>query len=103
MTCCEGKDSRPAEGNPDILSPKYQCGICNYWHTGHGLRVRCEDDPEANGRKAQPGDRRYTLTFKLEDGTPLIVLMGRDGMNHFAGMIANLMNDTERDGEEARF
>lgn len=63
------------------------------------LEMRCKDDPEAGGRVAIKGDRRYTLTFPLEDGRDLRLHMSREGMNHFAGMIAEMMADDAEEGE----
>lgn len=57
------------------------------------LEYRCKDDPEANGREPMRGEQRFTLTFPLEDGTALLVHMGRESMNHFETFIAQMMID----------
>lgn len=61
--------------------------------TPESREVRCKDDPNANGRVPEPGDQRFTLTFPLEDGSSLLVHMGREGLNTFATFIGNLMVD----------
>lgn len=57
------------------------------------IEYRCKDDPERNGRVAGIGDQRFTLIFPLEDGSDLILHMGREGMNHFESFIAQMMID----------
>lgn len=57
------------------------------------LEFKCKDDPEANGRKPQRGEQRFTLLFPLENGRELRVSMGREGMNHFESFIAQMMVD----------
>lgn len=57
------------------------------------ITLRCIDDPEANGRTPQRGDARYTLTFPLESGDSLNVLIGRPSLNYFATFIAQMMVD----------
>jgi len=54
---------------------------------------KCKDDPEANGRIPFIGEQRFTLVFPLEDGTDLKVHLGKEGINHFASFIANMMVD----------
>jgi hypothetical protein len=62
------------------------------------ITMRCKDDPEANGRTPQVGEQQFTLTFPLENGEDLKLFMGREGMNHFMGMISQMVYD---DAEEA--
>ncbi len=62
------------------------------------IEFRCKDDPEANDRKPQIGEQRFTLLFPLENGDDLKVHMGREGMNHFESFVAQMMVD---DSEEA--
>lgn len=57
------------------------------------LDARCKDDPEANGRAPQKGDRRYTLKFPLENGCELRVHMGREGMDAFRTFLGNEVID----------
>lgn len=44
-----------------------------------GLVYRTKDHPAANGRQPVVGEQAWTLTFPLEDGTPLTVLVGKTG------------------------
>ena len=61
------------------------------------MEYRCKDDPEANDRKPKIGEQRYSLLFPLENGEELKVHMGKEGINHFATFIANLMVDEDAD------
>lgn len=59
------------------------------------LKTKC--DPEANGRKPKFGDVRFTCTLPLEDGTELVLQMGRKGRDLLFGM---LIADCQDSGEE---
>ncbi len=63
------------------------------------LEFRTKGDPEANGRAPQKGDQRFSLKFPLEDGRELIVHEGREGMNHFAKMIGQMMVDDQEEAD----
>ena len=54
---------------------------------------RTKDDPEANGRKPLKGEQRFSLTFPLEDGSSLIIHMGKESMNYFESFLAQMMFD----------
>lgn len=49
--------------------------------------LKAKDDPEANGRKPQYGDVRFTLTVPLESGDDLIIQMGRKSRDLIFGML----------------
>lgn len=51
----------------------------------HTFRTGC--DPEASGRKPQPGDVRFTVTLPLENGEFLKVTMGKKGRDLLFGML----------------
>lgn len=57
------------------------------------IEFRCKDDPEANRRKPQHGEQRFTLVFPLENGDELRVHQGREGQSHFETFIARMMVD----------
>ncbi len=48
---------------------------------------KTRDDPEANGRKPVRGDERWTVTLPLEDGSELILRMGRTSRDTIFGMM----------------
>ena len=58
---------------------------------------RTRDDPEANGRKPKIGDERWTVTLPLDDGSDLIVRMGRESRDMIFGM---MIADCHDSGEE---
>jgi hypothetical protein len=61
--------------------------------TDKQMEFTVKDSPDANGRKPVAGEQRYTLTFPLDSGEDLKVHMGKESVQRFAGMIAELMVD----------
>lgn len=59
------------------------------------IEFRDKTDPEANGRKPQPGESRYTVKFPLEDGSELRVYMGREGVSHLRKVIMDQFLDEQ--------
>ena len=51
------------------------------------LRFRTSCHPEANGRKAVPGERQWDFRFTLEDGRELHILAGADAHRDFRSFI----------------
>ena len=51
------------------------------------LEFRTKDHPQANGRKAQPGEQQWILTFTLEDGSELKVKAGQLCRDSFKRML----------------
>lgn len=49
--------------------------------------------PEANGDKPKPGDQEWALTFTLENGVILKVLMGKIGREAMMGMLVQEVAD----------
>lgn len=49
------------------------------------LRTKC--DPEANGRKPQLGESRWTIHFPLETGETCYIHMGKEGRDKLFGML----------------
>jgi hypothetical protein len=74
-------------GHYRVLDTKWQPIVTS------DIELRCKDDPEANGRKPQIGEQRYTLTFPLENGTSLQLHMGKEGMNTFTAFVGQMMID----------
>lgn len=65
--------------------------------------VKCQDCPDANGRKPQFGDEIYTLKLPLEDGSYLFVEIGTVGRNALRDMLIQQDADDLRDrGEDAK-
>jgi len=60
------------------------------------MELKTIDHPEANGRQARYGDTAWVVTMRLEDGTDLIVRMGKQGRDILFGM---LMADCHAAGE----
>lgn len=58
---------------------------------------RTKDHPEANGRKAQIGEQQWVLTFPIDDGRTLRVLVGKAGHAALRGMLIQEMVDDEHD------
>ena len=54
-------------------------------------KTKCH--PEANGRKPQNGEQEWTLTFPLEDGSCLVVQMGKLGRESMMGMLVQEVAD----------
>jgi hypothetical protein len=40
-----------------------------------------KDCPRGPGKRPQPGDREYTVTFYLQDGNEVTIHMGNSGIN----------------------
>lgn len=55
------------------------------------FKTKCH--PEANGDEAKHGDQEWKLTFPLEDGSNLIVLMGKTGREAMMGMLVQEVAD----------
>ena len=62
------------------------------------IEYRTKDHPQANGRKAQPGEQQWIIRFPIEDGTELVVRMGKQGRDTFYGML--IAEDTEDEREQ---
>lgn len=63
------------------------------------LEYKCKDDPEANGRAPQKGERRYTLKFPLDNGIELQVHMGNEGMETFRTFLGQEVIDDAADDQ----
>ena len=50
--------------------------------------------PEANGRKAQPGEEEYRVRFKTDDGKIVSVRMGQEGYDAFTNMAIDMAAGT---------
>lgn len=57
------------------------------------LEYRTKDDPQANGRKVEEGDVRYTFSFELENGDLLLVYTGEKGIEAFKRMLFEMQVD----------
>ena len=58
------------------------------------IKYKSADHPEANGRKPQPGDLRWTLSFPLENGDDYLELeIGRKGRE----AILDMLNQENKD------
>jgi hypothetical protein len=62
------------------------------------MTVRTIDHPEANGRKPQPGELSWSLRFPLEDGSFLIVQVGKAAHDAFKGMFQQEEIDDTAEG-----
>lgn len=61
------------------------------------LVFRTNDDPEAHGRKPEPGDTRYEIWFDTEKGNRVTVQFGPAGLASFKQMIRQLEVDDALD------
>ena len=59
------------------------------------VEFRDKSDPEANGRKPQAGETRFTLSFQLEDGCTLKVHLGKEGIAHHRKVIMDEFMDEQ--------
>ena len=50
-------------------------------------RFRTEDHPEANGRKQERGDKVWDFKFTLEDGSTLILQVGKVSHDAFKSIV----------------
>ena len=55
------------------------------------FRTKCH--PEANGGTPRHGDQEWRLTFPLENGESLVVLMGKEGRENMMGMLVQEVAD----------
>lgn len=62
-------------------------------------RTRCH--PEANGRVPVKGEYEWDFTFTLENGSLLIIKMGREGHDDFRGFILREEMDDAMDAAES--
>lgn len=51
------------------------------------MELRSKDHPEANGRQPQFGDVAWTLKIPLEDGTTLLLKLGKKSRDMIFGMM----------------
>ena len=56
--------------------------------------VLTQDHPGANGRTPQSGDREYSMTFTLEDGSVLTVKMGEPGWQIITNMMVDMLAES---------
>lgn len=59
----------------------------------------CKDHPQANGRSPQAGEREFTLTFPLEDGSNLKLRCGQETFDRFAEMIGSMAIDDQAESD----
>lgn len=59
-------------------------------------RFKTLDCPDANGRKPEFGDQKWTASFPLEDGGKLFIEMGAEGR---AAMLSMLAQEGKDDAE----
>lgn len=57
------------------------------------LRTRCH--PEANGRAPLSGETAWTATLPLEDGTSVVIRMGKEGRDLLFGMLIADCHDSD--------
>ena len=62
-------------------------------------RTRCH--PEANGRVPVTGEHQWAFTFTLEDGSTLVIQMGREGHDDFRGFLLREELDDAADAAES--
>lgn len=58
------------------------------------LILRTPDHPEANGRRARPGEREYEMSFPLEDGRVLILKYGQKGFDSISQVILDMLAES---------
>lgn len=62
---------------------------------GEVITFIAEDHPQANGRRAKFGEQQWTISFTLEDGRRLDVLIGKTGHAALRAMLIQEMRDDE--------
>lgn len=62
------------------------------WET-EKFEVKTYDHPEANGKKAGAGHVEYLLSFTLDDGRILTVLMGQIGLDAVTGILMDFLTN----------
>lgn len=50
-------------------------------------QFRTKDHPEANGRKPEIGDLFWDFKFTLEDGSTLVIQLGKESHESFKALI----------------
>lgn len=61
------------------------------------IELRYKDDPEANGRRPQTGEQRFSLKFPLDNGDELTLHCGKETFDRFAEMIGQMIVDDEKE------
>ena len=95
------------EFNPELLPKAVFLKNCERFHTSlmdgeqyeRKLILVAAGHPEADGRKAKPGDVGYTLKFPLERDWELELKIGDDEVRAFRAMIMSYESD---EGEELK-
>jgi hypothetical protein len=62
---------------------------------GVKMEFVCKDHPEANGRRARPGEHAYQLLFPLDNGDDLVIHCGDETMTRFSDMLGCLILDSD--------
>ena len=62
------------------------------------FRTRCH--PEANGRVGVKGEYKWDFTFTLEDGSTIVIELGREAHDDFRGFILREEMDDAADTAE---
>ena len=63
-------------------------------------RFKTKDCPDANGRTPVPGESKWTLLFPLEDGSTLLVDVGKEGRAAMCSMLSREEFDDAKDSVE---
>jgi hypothetical protein len=56
-------------------------------------KLLTSDHPAARGRKPQPGESEYQLSFTLEDGSIMSVAMGKRGFDTVTDLLMDMLID----------
>lgn len=84
-TCCTGRPSPPAAlPLPRLAQAAPGRGS---ERIDSAMHLRTRDDPEANGKRPQHGDERWTVELPLESGETLHLQMGRKSRDLLFGML----------------